>query len=64
MSALAATASGEDTSITLNSRYLLDVLAVMTNEAAVLEIIDENAPCIVRDGERSDYLYIIMPIRK
>jgi methionyl-tRNA synthetase len=30
----------------------------------VLEFADENTPCVVRDGEKKDYLYIIMPIRK
>lgn len=55
---------GTDVSIILNSRYLLDVLNVLIEEKVVLEFADENTPCVVRDGEKKDYLYIIMPIRK
>lgn len=63
-STLGAAITGEALSITLNSRYVLDVLAVMNNETAVFEVVDGDAPCLVRDGEKSDYLYLIMPIRK
>ncbi len=63
-SAVGAAITGESVSITLNSRYVLDVLSVMNNETAVFEVLDADAPCILRDGEKSDYLYLIMPIRK
>ncbi len=63
-SSLAADVNGEDVSIILNSRYLLDVINVLSEDRVVLELIDENTPCVIRDGEKKDFLYIIMPIRK
>lgn len=52
-----------DVSIILNSRYLLDVLAVLSDETVTIELTDANTPCIIKDGQTKDYLYIIMPIR-
>jgi len=62
-SILPATINGEDVSIILNSRYLLDVLAVLGDETVTIELTDANTPCIIKDGQIKDYLYIIMPIR-
>lgn len=62
-STLPATIDGTDVSIILNSRYLLDVLAVLNDETATIELTDANTPCIIKDGQTKDYLYIIMPIR-
>ncbi len=64
VSTLGATVSGEAVSIILNSRYLLDVLATMESETAALEVVDGDTPCIMRDGDGKNSLYIIMPIRK
>jgi DNA polymerase-3 subunit beta len=62
-SILPAVINGTDVSIILNSRYILDVLAVLNDETATIELTDANTPCIIKDGQTKDYLYIIMPIR-
>lgn len=63
LSTLAANISGNNVTITLNSRYILDVLAVLSEESVGIELVDDNTPCVIRDGSDTSYLYIIMPIR-
>jgi DNA polymerase-3 subunit beta len=63
VSKIPAIINGVDVSIILNSRYLLDVLSVLQDETATIELMDANTPCIIKDGQIKDYLYIIMPIR-
>ncbi len=62
-SVISTNITGEDTTITLNSRYILDVLNIINKENAVIELVDQNTPCIIKNGEEKDYIYIIMPIR-
>lgn len=59
-----ADVSGKDNSIVLNYRYLLDGLNNTASERVVLEVVDANTPCMLKLEERSDYIYLIMPIRK
>ena len=62
---LEAKVSGEDNSIVVNYRYLLDGLSNIEGEIVKLEIIDNNTPCIIRaENNAGDYLYIIMPIKQ
>lgn len=63
-SSLLATCEGKDVSTTLNSRYVLDVLANMSEGTIVIEAVDSDTPCILRNGDKKDYIYIIMPIRR
>lgn len=63
-STLQAKIEGDGVSIILNSRYVLDVLNILSDDSVVIELVDANTPCIIRDGKSKDYLYIIMPIRK
>jgi DNA polymerase-3 subunit beta len=63
-SVLEAQIKGENVSIILNSRYILDVLNVLSSDSVIIELVDANTPCVIRDGKNKDYLYIIMPIRK
>lgn len=63
-SSLLVSIEGADIESTLNSRYILDALNVMGEESVALEVVDGDTPCILRDGEKKDYFYIIMPIRK
>lgn len=60
--------SGEDNSIVLNFRYLLDGLQNINTEQISIDIIDMATPCLVRPykNEKTDssYLYLIMPIRQ
>jgi len=56
---------GNDNSIIMNSRYLLDGLNNINSDTVKLEIVDGNTPCLIKAvGQEQDYLYIVMPIKK
>jgi len=61
---LEARVSGDDNSIVVNYRYLLEGLSNIEKEAVKIEIIDSNTPCIIRPEQDENYLYIIMPIKQ
>jgi len=67
---LPAKTSGEENSIVVNCRYLLEGLSTIEAETVKIEVIDGNTPCVIRPdlpaqaGQASDYLYIIMPIKQ
>jgi DNA polymerase-3 subunit beta len=46
-----------------NYRYLLDVLNVLDSDEVAMEIIDTLSPTMIRDGERDDMLFVVMPMR-
>jgi DNA polymerase-3 subunit beta len=55
---------GQPISIGFNSRYLLDVLAVVPADRRVeLSLIDEVSPGVLRPDGDADYCYIVMPMR-
>ncbi len=61
---LEAKVSGDDNSIVVNYRYLLEGLSTIERETVKLEVIDSNTPCIIRPEQDESYLYIIMPIKQ
>ncbi|NCF75026.1 MAG: DNA polymerase III subunit beta [Xanthomonadaceae bacterium] len=63
LSKLQAKIEGEDNSIVLNYRYLLEGLQNINGDIAVLEIINKDVPCLLKSIDKDDYIYIIMPIR-
>ena len=52
-----------DGSITINSRYLLDALHVMTGEEVVFSFNGKLEPSLLSDPEDKDYIHIIMPLK-
>ncbi len=61
-----ATASGKvkgSGSITLNSRYLLDVLGILSGENVTFGFNGKLEPTLIRDPESKDYNHIIMPLK-
>ena len=46
-----------------NARYLADVLDVIDGEYVTLALGHALAPCIVRDPERDDAFFVVMPMR-
>lgn len=54
----------EGEEITLNYKYLLDGLQNINSDYVIFEINDSNNPCVIKPANRSDYLYLIMPIRQ
>ncbi|MEK7637514.1 MAG: DNA polymerase III subunit beta [Patescibacteria group bacterium] len=55
---------GQETSIVFNYRYLLDGLQSLGGHTAWLEFQDHNAPGVLRNPDRTDALYLLMPIRQ
>ena len=61
---LGARVSGDDNSIVVNYRYLLEGLSNIEKETVKIEVIDSNTPCIIKPEQDESYLYIIMPIKQ
>jgi len=60
---LAADYSDEALEIGFNARYLLDITGQLTSSQAIFMFADASAPTLIRDGEQSDALYVLMPMR-
>jgi DNA polymerase-3 subunit beta len=63
-SELSSEIKGEDNSILLNHRYVLDGLINMESERVWLKVINADSPCVFAPNEDKTYLYIVMPIRQ
>ncbi len=59
-----AEVSGEENSILLNHRYVLDGLQNMESEEVELKMNSGDSPCLFKEKGKDDYLYIVMPIRQ
>lgn len=55
--------AGDDVTIGLNARYVLDVLAAIESEQVILNLKDENHSCLITAESDADYLSIVMPMR-
>ncbi|MDP2708809.1 MAG: DNA polymerase III subunit beta [bacterium] len=64
ITSLEAKVMGDDNSIVVNYRYLLEGLNNIESENVKVEVIDGNTPCIIKPEQADDYLYIIMPIKQ
>ena len=60
---IAISYSGEDVSIGLNAKYVLDVLNVIDDEEVVLNLKDKNSSCLITSNKDKDYQSIVMPMR-
>lgn len=58
-----AKVEGQDLQVAFNSKYLLDVLAILGTEEVQLGFTGPLNPGIIRPVGKDDYLYIIMPVR-
>lgn len=58
-----AEVEGEENSILLNHRYLLDGLQQMGGEVEFF-MNSADAPCLIKQKGKEDHLYIVMPIRQ
>ena len=57
--------SGEQNTMVLNYRYLLDGLQAVGTQGVQVQMIDAMSPCVIRPtGEGDRYQYIVMPIRQ
>jgi DNA polymerase III sliding clamp (beta) subunit (PCNA family) len=49
--------------ITINSRYLLDALHVLSGDEVEFSFNGKLEPSVLRDPAASDYTHIIMPLK-
>ncbi len=56
---------GKDIVISFNAKYFLDALRVVENEFIKINFSTQSNPCTITpvDGEKEDYVYLILPIR-
>lgn len=60
---LAVSYSGENVSVGLNAKYVLDVLNAIDDEEVVLNLKDQNSSCLITSNGDKDYQSIVMPMR-
>ncbi|MBS3898233.1 MAG: DNA polymerase III subunit beta [Dethiobacter sp.] len=60
---VSAELEGEDMEISLNSRFILEMLKISEGEKCMIELTGPNKPCIFRDSLHDDYLYLVLPIK-
>lgn len=63
-SEIAAEINGEDNSIMLNHRYVLDGLNNIKSETSILKMINADSPCLFVPTNDDTFVYIVMPIRQ
>ena len=61
---LSAKIDGQNNSVRLNYRYLLECLNVLSAGQAIIKLIDDVAACQISAPKDDDYQYIIVPLRK
>ena len=47
--------------IGFNPKFLIDALRVIDDEIVTIYLINQKAPCFIRN-EQEDYMYIILPV--
>lgn len=55
---------GEENEVTINYRYLLDGLNNIDSENVIIKVLNNNTPCLIKQENSDDYLYIVMPIKQ
>jgi DNA polymerase III subunit beta len=60
---IAATYDGEEMEIAFNSRFLEDGVLSIDGEKIVMGISEPLKPGVIKEKEKEDFMYIIMPIR-
>ena len=54
---------GEGIEVSLNSRFLLDMLKINEGEKCYIQITGTNKPCVLRDSLYDNYTYLVLPIK-
>lgn len=60
---VAAAYGSEPFEIGFNARYLMDILGQIESEEVEVHLADAAAPTLIREGEKSPALYVLMPMR-
>ncbi|MDP4090359.1 MAG: DNA polymerase III subunit beta [Bacillota bacterium] len=54
---------GQPLQIAFNSKYLIDMLKIMEEEEIVMEFTSSVSPCVVRNKDVNDCIYLVLPVR-
>jgi DNA polymerase-3 subunit beta len=54
---------GEENMISLNAQYVLDVLNIFGEKKLTIDLIDKDAPALIRESGNQSYIYLIMPLK-
>lgn len=54
---------GEPLKIAFNARFLIDVFKIMDEEEIVLELTSSVSPCVVKNKEKNNCTYLVLPVR-
>ncbi|MEL7654355.1 MAG: DNA polymerase III subunit beta, partial [Bacillota bacterium] len=54
---------GADLDIGFNSKYILDVLKVVSDDSIALEFNTSVSPCLIKPVEGNKYEYLVLPVR-
>jgi len=57
-----ATVQGEEAKIAFNSKYLMDVLGVLTKDEVALETTTSSSPGVIRPVGDESYIHVVMPM--
>ncbi|CAA9515513.1 MAG: DNA polymerase III beta subunit [uncultured Sphingomonas sp.] len=60
---LAADYGSDGLEIGFNARYLLDILGEIDGDTVEVHLADAAAPTLLRENDKSDALYVLMPMR-
>jgi DNA polymerase-3 subunit beta len=61
---LSAKIDGQNNSVRLNYRYLLECLNILSSSKVIIKLIDDVAACQISSPGDDNYQYIIVPLRK
>ncbi len=54
---------GPSLEVAFNPRFFMEALSVIDGDQAILNLIDEESPCLIEDNQDGSYLSVIMPMR-
>ena len=63
-SAVSGGVTGGENTVLLNHRYVLDGLQHMDTGKVRIQVVKGDAPCVFSPDGKSDFLYIVMPIKQ
>lgn len=54
---------GQDIKIGFNSKYIMDVIKAVESDKLEMRLLGEVNPCFIKENEKDDYHYMILPVR-
>ncbi len=61
---IAVEQQGDDVNLSVNSRYLIEVLKIIEDNAILVDFHGEGGPLIFRHIDDDSYIYLVLPIKK